>query len=394
MSVAQLKDGRWICRFPRGKDKANPNKICKYFGRGDEAELKAHEFNRHLGLGDNKESSEGKTFDECATIYLNAKINKISKKGFDTAFMHIHKHLSPFLGNLPIMRINDKLIDEYVNNRVYSVWKKSNGHKNAETVTGIKNGTINRELTTLKAVLNLCAKRKEIPYNPILHYEKLKDDDEIIPEATKDELDAILKVAFYHLKRFIILAYYTTARPGESELLKVKWSHIDFSGNSVFIESAKKGGIVSRRIPIHPVLAEHLAIWFEEDKARKTMPEYVIHYHGNKVGNLSKSWRTAKSKAKILRRLRLYDIRHSSITHQLEAGGDLKAVSINAGHSNPAMTMRRYQHVSPQLREKAISGLVHIGTQDEETENAGRQSRRVAQWESATLTWWMSSVQS
>lgn len=102
-------------------------------------------------------------------------------------------------------------------------------------------------------------------------------------------------------------------------------------------------------------------MWYQEDSALPVMPEYIIHYKGGPIKKIDKAWSTAKKKAKVLRRLRVYDIRHASIMGMLEAGGDLKAVSMAAGHSNPAMTMRKYLHVSTLLHQKAINGLGTLG---------------------------------
>lgn len=83
-----------------------------------------------------------------------------------------------------------------------------------------------------------------ISHNPIIHHEKPKENDAVIFSATMAEITAIIKESPSHLQRFIIIAYYSVVRPGEAELLTMRWSQIDIPGQIVFVVSARKGGLV------------------------------------------------------------------------------------------------------------------------------------------------------
>lgn len=95
--------------------------------------------------------------------------------------------------------------------------------------------------------------------------------------------------------------------------------------------------------------------WFDEDQ--KADMRYLIHYHGGPVDSLKTAWKAAKKRARVTRRLRMYDIRHAFIMTLLEKGADLKSVSEIAGHSSPDMTMKVYQHVSNDLKRQAVDLL-------------------------------------
>ncbi|MFC1858162.1 tyrosine-type recombinase/integrase [Thermodesulfobacteriota bacterium] len=71
---------------------------------------------------------------------------------------------------------------------------------------------------------------------------------------------------------------------------------------------------------------------------------------------MQKSWECALKKAKIQRRLRPYDLRHYFVTRCLEEGADLKAVSEVVG-SRPDTLWRHYQHVSRDLRRRAVAAV-------------------------------------
>jgi len=359
MSVHQTTDGRWFVRFVKGKIPGKPNSTREYFGKGDDARNKAHLRNIELGLGALKGGS-GKSFSEVADYYLESKNGKIEDKSVATAHMHIVSHLEPFFSNTDVTNITEHMLDQYVTHRSKQQWRAGGGK--GELKTGVSRSTIKRELGTLQAVLNFAAKRKEILHNPAIHYDMPRGDDAVISPATQAEISAILAVSPPHLQRFIVIAYYTAVRPGYTELLTMKWSQIDFAGKIVNVVSARKGGLESRRISMHPDLERYLLLWYDDDCRLSTMPEYVVHYKGQHVKKVDHAWKISKLEAKVLRRLRLYDIRHASITGMLEAGGDLKAVSTAAGHKNPVITMRTYQKVSTRLQEVAIAGLVTLVT--------------------------------
>jgi len=60
-----------------------------------------------------------------------------------------------------------------------------------------------------------------------------------------------------------------------------------------------------------------------------------------RVGSLKTSWKSTLRRAKINRRLRLYDLRHFAITSMIRQG-DLKTVSQIAGHSREGTMFRVY----------------------------------------------------
>lgn len=97
MSVTQLKDGRWLCRYPKGKNPENPNSTKKYFGRGLDAEQRAIAFDIALGLGKNTVNS-GATFVELTNDYLRSKQHGgMAESTFDKACYKLEKKYTSFL---------------------------------------------------------------------------------------------------------------------------------------------------------------------------------------------------------------------------------------------------------------------------------------------------------
>ncbi len=338
MSVHQLKDGRWLCRYPKGKDPDRPKTNKKYFGRGVDAERAAHEFNEMLGL-EKKKVQRSPVFLELVNEYLSAKEHTIAKSTFTNFCIKMEGVISPRIGHIQVHKLTPAKMDEYVSERSKSV----------------KTTTIHRELSDIRAVIRWAVSRRLIASNPLEWFSLPKRDDARIQPPTKAEFEAILACAAPHLKRAMLISYHTGLRPGKEELLPLPWNAVDFVGKTLTVMSADKGGIPVRMIPLNKTILGYLEKWYEDDK--KSEMHYLIHYQGRKIDRLSKAWNAAKKRAKVLRRIRMYDIRHCFITTLLENGADLKSVSEIAGHASPEMTMKIYQHVSNDLKRKAVDLL-------------------------------------
>lgn len=58
-----------------------------------------------------------------------------------------------------------------------------------------------------------------------------------------------------------------------------------------------------------------------------------------------------------LRRIRMYDLRHSSATLSIAAGTDIKTVSTRLGHSDIRTTLNIYTHTLDEMDKKASDNL-------------------------------------
>ena len=90
------------------------------------------------------------------------------------------------------------------------------------------------------------------------------------------------------------------------------------------------------------------------------MDDYIVTYNGKRIASLKKSWKNAKEKANITRRLRMYDLRHSFATKLLDNEADLKHVSLLLGHKSVQQTVDTYQHKSKKLSSAAVKKLPSV----------------------------------
>jgi integrase len=200
-------------------------------------------------------------------------------------------------------------------------------------------------LNIVRAVLRFSGRRDvEIP--------RLKDDGAKTRPPTKTEVIALMKAAPPHLRRVIILSCATGVRPGKKELFALRWEHVDWESNEIYVESAEKGGMSRRMVPVSSALLPHLRQWFKDDGEIIGMP--IINYRGEKITTIRKSWATAKKAAGITRRMRPYDLRHHFATYALGSGADVKSVSEIMGHKDTRMTQDIYQHVIAKAKRQAV----------------------------------------
>jgi integrase len=340
MSVHCLPDGRWICKH---REPGQPKSTKKYFGRGPAAERAANDFNDSLGLGVRR-LVRTPLFYELAMAYSEAKAGIITATTAHRWGVAMAGTILPRIGHIMAHDITPAFLDGYV----------------ADRAKAVKKNSIHREVSNIRAVLRWSVKRKLLASNPMEGFEMPQNVDARIRPPSKAELEAILANSAPHLKRAILVSYNCGLRPG-GELFSLTWESVDLIGQTINITSAQKGGIEERVVPLSASFAATMAQWYDEDE--RAGMRYIVHYRGGRVTSIQAAWNSAKKRAKITRRLRLYDLRHCFASVLLSKGADLRSVSELLGHRSVAMTMQVYQHVSGDLKRRAVALLDDVGTQ-------------------------------
>jgi integrase len=343
MAVLQLPDGRWVCEHARGRNPDKPTSKRTYFGRGEEGRQAAMEFNTGLGLATKKKVADSSPlFVELAKEYQIARAGVVAETTVARWNVRMKGTIFPAIGEKMAHQLTPQEIDRYVAKRSRTV----------------KRNTIHREVSDIRSILRWAVSRRLIAANPMAGYDMPKLDNAVIRPPSREEIEAIMKHAVPHLRRAILLSYNTGLRPGRKELLSLTWDAVDLIGGTITVTSAEKGGLRERTVPLVPAFLEELGRWYDEDQ--KEGARYLIHYAGGKVDSLKTAWKNAKKRARITRRLRLYDLRHAFATTLLGRGGDLQTVSQILGHRSIIMTMN-YQHVSTDLKKRTVSLLDPLG---------------------------------
>jgi len=158
-------------------------------------------------------------------------------------------------------------------------------------------------------------------------------------------------------KHTVILALLYSCGLRVSELINLKWEHIDRSRMVINVIQAK--GKKDRQVMLAPQLIPLLEDYYRGYKSRV----YVLNgwmdelqYSERSVGQVVKQ---LAQKAGIKKKVWTHLIRHCTMTHLLEQGTDISIIQKIAGHSSPKTT-QRYTHISHNLISKVNSPLSGI----------------------------------
>jgi integrase len=273
---------------------------------------------------------EDRTFKEMMEKYLNEHaIKKASYKSFRS---HVG-NLNLFLGDYALVDITPKLINEYKLKR-----KKD----------GVKSGSINRELATLKKAFNLALKEWEwVKENPASKVSSEEESNKRDRWLTFEEEDRLLEVCYPPwMKEIVLFALNTGMRLGE--ILALRWGDVDLLRKTVVVMKSKNKD--RRTIPINKKVFDLLNA---KVKVRSIKTDLVfISQNHSMIDNCvaSKFFHDVAIKAQI-QDFRFHDLRHTAATRMIQAGKDLYKVQRLLGHKSPMMTQRYAHHYSESLRD-------------------------------------------
>lgn len=182
-----------------------------------------------------------------------------------------------------------------------------------------------------------------------------KTDKKLPIVLSVDEIQSMFKVC-ENLKHKVILALLYSCGLRVSELINLKWSHIDRSRMIINVIQAK--GNKDRQVMLTPELLPLLEKYYLQYKPK----EYVlngqmnIQYTDRSVGEVVKQ---LAIKAGISKRVYTHLMRHCAFTHMVENGTDINLIQKLAGHSN-VKTTSIYLHISHNHISKIQSPLSNI----------------------------------
>lgn len=273
--------------------------------------------------------------------YREARAEKVHSAtiGYDCKALERH------LADLPVDLLGDEQVHGYVRHR------RREGSGGAAAVhrkkpRPLSDGTLIRELGTLRAALAWAVKKKWIAQAPYVER----------PEAppprnrwlTREEADRLLAGARApHIRLFIALALYTAARAGA--LLELTWDQVDLEHGLI---SLGRGRGKKRRatIPITAELRAELA-----KAAEGAGAPTVIEHGGEAVASIKTGFRAAAVRAK-LPGVTPHVLRHTAATWMVQGGVPLEMVARYLGNTKE-MVERVYGHHSPEFLRRAAEAL-------------------------------------
>ena len=227
----------------------------------------------------------------------------------------------------------------------------------------IKEGTARKDLETLGAAVNFYHEDHTLTAVPKVWLpEKPGRRDAWL---TRSQAAALIWAAWRnpeakHLARFALISFYTGTRPGA--VLRLRWFASTQGGwfdleNGMLYRRGQNVKETKKRqppAPIHKRLLPHLRRWRKLDELSGNT--YVIHFAGQPVSKLRRSWRTACNAAGLPTTVVPHTGRHTAATwlmqarvHPFEAAGYL-------GMSTDTL-IKHYGHHSPYHQENAAAAV-------------------------------------
>ena len=160
----------------------------------------------------------------------------------------------------------------------------------------------------------------------------------------------VMKHADAHVRWAIEVCFNLGVRSGDSELLSLRWSNVDWERKQVRVFGRKTQTL--RVIPVKDAFLERL-----REMRAISRTEFLIEFRGKPVRRIQKAFRMACRRAGIEHSVRMYDLRHMFATYMLSNGADLAAVSKLLGHSSITMTANVYYQYLEGEKERAVTLL-------------------------------------
>lgn len=315
-------------------------------------------------LGLPKGRKVGFTFTVAANLYLE-ELARSGGKDLTNKQTILERHLTRFFGAKPIDRIESADIDRY---KAFRLGESTRVGGDRKTGVGgrekpIAKATVHREIAVLSHFLGKAVEWKWIKAKPPTKGFKL--DNAKLDYLTGDQVQRVLEVAkgdqSFEIYPFLLVATATGMRL--TEILSVRWEHIDLSRRLIHIPKAKSG---SRDQPITKSLADYLSWRIEE--MRPDSPEgknwkpvgWIFPSHRDPEKHLvgiQKPFRRVIAGAGLdPSKITRHTLRHTAITHLVQAGVDLPTVQRISGHKSLQM-VSRYAHQNAAHIENAMDQL-------------------------------------
>lgn len=295
------------------------------------------------------------SFKEASVKYLH-RLEKSDGRDLKGKRRKLNQHLVPYFGKTSLSKISSFQIKKYTKFRRESLAIKSRSKAGKTTYkkSSPSPATINRELAVVSHLFSKAVEWGWVSSKPKIV--RLKEDDGRIVYLTVEQARELVECAKAdnnaQIYPFIVIGLGTGMRV--SEILSIRKEHVSIGRKIIFVPRAKAG---AREQPITIELAKFLegymdglqegCAWLFPSPASRT---------GHTV-NINKPFRRVVEAAgldptQVVR----HTLRHTAITHLVQAGVDLPTVKRISGHKTLAM-VERYAHANGDHIGEAMSKL-------------------------------------
>ena len=256
----------------------------------------------------------------------------------------LEQAIVPFLGDRPISQLSTFDIERYKKHRLSQPAWSRRKMKPGEEPRLNSPATVNRELAALSHLLNTVVEWGWAD-RPAVRFRRLKEGSGRIVYLTTSQAAKLLHAAKedqnYQIYPFILIGLRTAMR--KSEILSVRREHINLETRTIYVPQAKAG---ARTQPMTADLAAFL------DNYLKTLPPGTpwlfpsVSARSGHTEDVRKAFVRCVTAAGLdPKQVVRHTLRHTAITHLVQAGVDLPTVKRISGHKTMIM-VERYAHQS------------------------------------------------
>lgn len=253
-----------------------------------------------------------------------------------------------YFGKMPVSEITRDMIEAYRTERIGA---------------GVMPATVNKELNKLAQMLDVALSTGLISSNPARSMKPLKDKRGRVPRAlTKEEIFSLISACDRHPELLLghsrpMMATYLYTGMRRQELCYLKVEDCDLENRRIRIQAAAdpEGFITKNRkarvIGIAASLVPILKPYMEKGGIYVFGGDQIL-IHPNSI---TRAFRVLADEAKFPPSITLHSLRHTYITHLIDAGVSPRRVQYLAGHTRFSTT-EKYLHVLPsdQISEDAL----------------------------------------
>lgn len=338
MGLTKRRNTWWIDIRWKGRRIRNSLKT----GNRRTAERIERDIREKLELGEyNLSTTKNDTFEAFSERYLGYSQTNKAESTYVRDRYTIQLHLMPVFGHLLLTEIQPEQIEAYKSQRLGKC----------------KPSTVNKELSTLKAMLRTAVDWGTLKHNPAATVKKLPESEQKIRFLSQVEINRLLdasrdKTSPDWMYAFVSTALYCGLR--KSELFNLHWGDVNFEHGMITVQPRTDWhtkNYKKRIIPLHSSLKDALISLTRHP----TSPYVFCNSDGSSFHDIRGSFGSILKRADIAH-LTLHEMRHTFASHLVMNGTDLPTVQTLMGHADIKTTMR-YSHLAPEHLHKAVQNL-------------------------------------
>jgi integrase len=274
------------------------------------------------------------------------KKEKIRFEEFTKEFLNIHS-----IPNKKSWKSDEynliKLKTSFKGKYLYGITVKDIEEFKSERAKEVSSSTVNRELATLKTLLNKAVSWGRVQENVARHVKFFKEPKGRLRFLEGEEIVKLLSNCNKRLKPIVVLALNTGMRRGE--ILGLKWQDVDLRRNIITLLDTKNG----EKRDVH--INEQVKTALIRIERHPESPYIFCNAGGKPYYDIRKSFFTALQKSGI-KNFHFHDLRHTFASQLVMSSVDINTVRELLGHKDIRMTLR-YSHLAPSYKKRAIDLL-------------------------------------